>query len=143
LKHFATLSPIPGFGRWLAGRRLPDTASFDADTSAALAALDDPDWPETAAAARLRPILLRLCARYLIEEKQDDAAHDPVARFHLRNGARLERINLLGDRSPKGLHESAGLMVNYVYDPATIVANHEAYVRDHKVVASRAVRSLL
>jgi malonyl-CoA decarboxylase len=144
LKHFATLSPIPGFGPWLAARRLPDAAALDAGTSAALAALDDPDWPETAAAARLRPILLRLCARYLIEEKQDDAAaHDPVARFHLRNGARLERINWLADRSPKGLRESAGLMANYVYDPATIVANHEAYVRDHKVVAGRAVRSLL
>ena len=145
LKRFATLSPIPGFGPWLAALRDPGAAApLDAGTLAALEALDDPAWIDfDDRVDRLRPILLGLCARYLVPEKQDAAALDPVARFHLRNGARLERINWLADRSPKGLQESAGLMVNYLYDPATIVANHEAYVRDHKVVAGRAVRALL
>ena len=91
-----------------------------------------------------RWLAIAAAAHYFLKAKTSSGLPaDPVARFHLRNGARLERINWLADRSPKGLQESAGLMVNYLYDPATIVANHEAFVRDHKVVAARAVRALL
>jgi hypothetical protein len=68
---------------------------------------------------------------------------DPVARFHLHNGARLERINWLGDRSDKGLRQSAGIMVNYVYNLKHIEDNHEAYVKDGRVTAARAVRGML
>jgi malonyl-CoA decarboxylase len=66
-----------------------------------------------------------------------------VARFHLGNGARLERINWLGDRSRKGLRESAGIMVNYLYDLDEIEENHEAYANQREIVASAAVRKLL
>ncbi|MFO1060848.1 MAG: malonyl-CoA decarboxylase [Dongiaceae bacterium] len=145
LRHFATLSPIPGFCRWLAERRAEAPAPPLGEAErAALARLDAPGGAADAAAAEdLRPLLLRLCAHYLVNAKHEAMPADPVARFHLRNGARLERIDWLGDTSPKGLRESAGMMVNYVYDPAAIVANHEAYVRDHAVAAGRAVTQLL
>jgi malonyl-CoA decarboxylase len=68
---------------------------------------------------------------------------DPVARFHLGNGARLERINWLGDTSPKGFRESAGIMVNYLYDLDEIEENHEAYANQREIVASAAARKLL
>jgi len=85
-----------------------------------------------------------LVARYFLAEKRSDQTPlDPVARFHLGNGASLHRLNWLGDLSSKGMHESAGLMVNYLYDPAAIEANHEAYADRRKVIASRAVRGLL
>ena len=68
---------------------------------------------------------------------------DPVARFHLGNGARLERINWLGDKSAKGLRQSHGIMVNYLYDLKDIESNHEAYINEGTIAASKAVRSLL
>ena len=68
---------------------------------------------------------------------------DPVARFHLKNGARLERINLLGDMSDKGMAQSLGVMVNYVYDLSKVEENHEKYMKNHKVVSSSRVRKLL
>jgi malonyl-CoA decarboxylase len=91
----------------------------------------------------LEALLLRLCAAYLLEARQGDHPVDPVARFHLRNGARLERINWLGDPSSKGLRQSASLLANYVYDLDSIERNHEAYVVDHKVIASSQVTRLL
>lgn len=142
LKAFATLSPIPGFAAWLREALADDTLT--AADREQLAALDEPDWPEDPEAAeRLRLPLLRLCARYLAREKRDGRPRDPVARFHLGNGARLERINWLGDPSPKGLAESFGLLVNYRYDGATIERNHEAYSNSGEVVMSPAVKSLL
>ena len=87
--------------------------------------------------------LLRLCARYLTRERaRSGRALDPVAHFHLSNGARVERLNWLGDASEKGLEQSAGIMVNYLYRLADIEANHEAYRGEGRVVASSAVRSL-
>ncbi len=68
---------------------------------------------------------------------------EPVARFHLGNGARLERIDWLGDLSPKGVRESAGIMVNYLYPPDDIEKNHEAYANRDEVAASSAVKKLL
>ena len=67
---------------------------------------------------------------------------DPVARFHLGNGARLERINGHADGSPKGEKQSFGIMVNYVYDLGDVEKNHEEYVNRHRVVASGAVERL-
>ena len=89
-----------------------------------------------------RARLLRLCAHYLLREKRGIHPLDPVARFHLRNGARLERINWMGDPSPTGLTQSAGMMMNYVYDEANAVANHEAFVNEGRIVHSRGIASL-
>ncbi|MDE0713402.1 MAG: malonyl-CoA decarboxylase family protein, partial [Gammaproteobacteria bacterium] len=88
--------------------------------------------------------LLPLAARYLLEAKLPDGKPlDPVARFHLKNGARLERLNADADPSPKGLEQSLGLMVNYVYDLARVEENHETYMKDRKVTSSGQVRRLL
>jgi malonyl-CoA decarboxylase len=87
--------------------------------------------------------MLRLMAHYLVREKRGGRPRDPVARFHLGNGARLERVNWQGDTSEKGLRESCGMLVNYRYDPATIERNHEAYVNNGEVTYSSAVKGLL
>ena len=85
---------------------------------------------------------MRLCAWYLLHAKQGAEPLDPVARFHLGNGAALERLNWLGDTSDSGMARSAGLMVNYVYRLEDVERNHERYFADHAVVASRAVEKL-
>ena len=94
---------------------------------------------------RLTPLaepLTQLCATYLLNGAVgNESAADPVARFHLHNGASLERINWLADTSKKGLRESLGLMVNYLYEPRAIEVNHERFVRG-EIVASRRVRGL-
>jgi len=86
---------------------------------------------------------MRLCARYLLQERRDGQAHDRVAHFHLTNGARVERINWLGDRSAQGLARSAGMMVNYRYKLEEIERNHEAYRGEGRVTAASSVRKLL
>jgi malonyl-CoA decarboxylase len=152
LKTFATLSPLPGFRGWIERQNGADLL-LPAERAALVglggerdlaAVLAQPGWhEEPAVAAALREPLLRLCARYLLAEKTPAGrALDPVAHFHLSNGARVERINWLGDVSPKGLAQSAGLMVNYLYRLGDIAANHEAYRGDGKVAASAAVRNL-
>ncbi|MCW5745801.1 MAG: malonyl-CoA decarboxylase family protein, partial [Alphaproteobacteria bacterium] len=87
------------------------------------------------------PILMRLCARYLVRETRGGKALDRVAHFHLGNGARIERLNWLGDPSDNGLHQACGVMVNYRYKLEDVDANHEAYA-DGKIVASAEVRRL-
>jgi malonyl-CoA decarboxylase len=145
IRTFATLSPVPGFMRWLADERArPDSAVLDPAARASLGLLDTAAWlDDEAATARLRPLLLGLCAHYLVRVRHNGRPRDPVARFHLGNGARLERVNWQGDPSEKGLAESAGVLVNYRYDPATIERNHETLVNTGEVVHSGAVRSLL
>ncbi len=158
VKTFATLSPIPGFRAWLEGALAdePDllqpgeaaALAEDGDAAAASAALrgrlDAADWPDDEAASKaLRPILTRLCARYLLNERDRGRARDPVAHFHLGNGARVERINWLADRSDAGMARSWGLMVNYRYELSEVEANHEAYRAQGEVKASRAVRGLV
>jgi malonyl-CoA decarboxylase len=153
LKHFCTLSPIPGFTAWLARAIKDETRrgeKFDAALKKVAHALGpDPakvSMDPKAAIEKLTPLkepLAALCATYLINDgKADGFTRDPVARFHLNNGARLERLNFRADESRKGLRESLGLMVNFVYERRSIEANHEQY-RQHHVVASRAVRGLL
>jgi malonyl-CoA decarboxylase len=146
LRTYATLSPVPGFGNWL--RAALEEENGDGPLNGAdrklLQALQEPDWPnDPETAERLRAPLLRLCAQYLVREKRNDRPRDPVARFHLGNGARLERINWLGDISAKGLSESFGLLVNYKYDTAMIERNHEAYTNNGEVVISSAVKGLV
>ena len=151
LKVFCTLSPVPGFAAWLDARARKDDAPQSGATASALRAVtgrlgtdigkiaSDPDCVE-----RLQPLkqpLTQLCATYLLLGADGSApTHDPVARFHLNNGARLERINWLADASKKGLRESLGLMVNYLYEPGAIEDNHEKFIHG-EIAASRRVRT--
>jgi malonyl-CoA decarboxylase len=146
LTTFVTLSPAPGFARWLAGaRRAHDGSVLTLGDLAALSALDQEDWPKSDFPAEsLREALLAAAAHYYLEAKSPSGRPlDPVARFHLGNGARLERLNWPGDMSEKGLREAHGLMVNYLYKLDDIEANHEAFAARSEVVASGAVRRLL
>jgi malonyl-CoA decarboxylase len=153
LKVFCTLSPVPGFVAWLGALlKKGDAEQFEAAApalkavSARLGAnvakiAGEPDCVERL--APLKEPLMQLCATYLLHRADDgESAPDPVARFHLNNGASLERINWLADTSKKGLKESLGLMVNYLYEPRAIESNHEKFVRG-EFVASRRVRSLV
>jgi malonyl-CoA decarboxylase len=133
LKTFSTLSPIPGFRKWLAG-----IAKDEPDIAGLLSRLDAGRWFDDRAVARdMQRQLVRLCAYYLTHAKQGREPLDPVARFHLGNGARLERLNWLGDISTMGMRRSAGMMVNYVYRLDDVERNHEAYARERRVVAAR------
>ena len=134
LRRFATLSPIPGFRQWLA-REAGEGGLAD---EGGLGDIESPDWPPD----DLGPRLLRLCARYLLHEKRGRQPLDPVARFHLRNGARLERLNWMADPSRSGLAQSGGMMVNYVYDEAEVVANHEAFVNEGRIAHAPSVAAL-
>jgi malonyl-CoA decarboxylase len=142
LDTFVTLSPVPGFMPWL--NKAADVPVTDEDR-ALLGQLDEPKWFDDAdLTAQLRTLLEPLAAYYFLKARTAKGrVIDPVARFHLGNGARLERINWLGDLSPKGLRESAGIMVNYLYRLEDIEKNHEAFANDGEVVASSAVKKLL
>ncbi|GEK71984.1 MULTISPECIES: malonyl-CoA decarboxylase [Halomonas] len=143
LKHFVTLSPVPGFARWLAERQ-GDTTLPEA-TREALAELEAPGWhQDTERAEALKAIVRPLAARYLAEEKNPKGLPlNPVARFHLGNGAELHRINWLGDTSAKGLEQAAGLMVNYLYVLNDIERNHENYTANATVARSGEVKDLV
>jgi malonyl-CoA decarboxylase len=125
VKTFATLSPIPGFRAWL-NASYPRWQSVDA-ASASPAARNE---------------LSSLCALYLLDAKRQKEPLDPVARFHLANGARLERLNWMGDTSIAGLDRSLGLMANYVYRLADVEKNHEAYAAKYQVIASPEIERL-
>jgi malonyl-CoA decarboxylase len=134
IRKFATVSPVPGFREWLASN--PELAGL-------LSKLDQPLWWENKELSEeLRLELVPLCARYLLQAKNGREPLDPVARFHLRNGARLERINWLGHVSAVGMQRSAGIMVNYFYRLPDLEKNHEAYTRDYEIVATSEIESL-
>ena len=138
LKTFATLSPVPGFRSWL-NELVPSLSPAQGRDrwAALLARLETPEWlQDPEAADEISRDLEPLCAYYLTRAKQGKEPLDPVARFHLRNGARLERINLLGDTSPAGIQRSAGLMVNYLYRLADVERNHELYTKEYRVISS-------
>ena len=141
---YATLSPVPDFRGWLAQARESATDLLSREERELIGSLDHEDWhDDVQLCVELKPVLERMIAHYLLKARRGNDPLDPVARFHLRNGARLEQINWLGDRSPERLRQSAGFLVNYVYDPRSIERNHEDYVKNHRVVASRSVRRLL
>jgi malonyl-CoA decarboxylase len=158
LKTFATLSPIPGFRGWLDALLAEGTHGLLTDEEATSLLSAQPAengalalagilarrgwWREPALSKTTSPVLERLCARYLLHETNGKRARDPVAHFHLSNGARIERITMLGDVSEKGAKESATLMVNYLYDPGRIDDYHEDYAGEGKRNASTAVRRL-
>jgi len=135
LRKFATLSPVHGFRSWLV--QMAEDARHWQKLSNILATLDGTEWLEDSALGdRLRRQIEPLCAYYLLYAKQGKEPLDPVARFHLRNGARLDRINWLGDTSSAGIRRSAGLMVNYVYRLDDVERNHELYTKHYRVTAS-------
>jgi malonyl-CoA decarboxylase len=142
LENFVTLSPVPGLMQWL---KEADDIPVSDEGRALLAQLDTPDWFQNAElAAQMRSALEPLAAYYFLKARTSKGRLiDSVARFHLGNGARLERIDWLGDLSPKGMRESAGIMVNYLYRIEDIEKNHEAYVNQDEIAASSAVKRLL
>jgi len=142
LENFVTLSPVPGFMQWLT--QATDVPVTEEDR-ALLENLEKPDWFENEElASRLRSVLEPLAAYYFLKARTPKGRLiDSVARFHLGNGASLERIDWLGDLSPKGLRESAGIMVNYLYRLEDIEKNHEAYANRDEIAASGAVKKLL
>jgi malonyl-CoA decarboxylase len=144
ISTFVTLSPIPGFAAWLKRERASEAPILPPEDHAILAELDTPSWWEdTALCERLREPVTRAAAAYLLVARNKAGVPlDPVARFHLGNGARLERLDWLADLSPRGLQQSHGMMVNYLYDLDDIEKNHEAYAESRSVVASNTVRKL-
>ena len=135
-KRYVTLSPVPGFCKWLAAEHnSPDLDIHELRSLAKVHGTNttDPRWEAA----------LELCARYLVKERSQDLALDPVARFHLGNGASLHAIHWAADLSDKGLQQSVGMMVNYLYDLDSIEENHDAYFDQSEVAISRAVARLL
>ncbi len=154
LKTFSTLSPVPGFAKWLrqkmasndetllleAEQKMLQDHSAGADL---LSSLKTTRWHKDEALRNvLETPMTRLCAHYLVNEIHRKRALDPVANFHLTNGALIERINWLGDMSRKGLGDSYGLMVNYLYKLDEIEKNHENYRESQKIATSKQVRAL-
>jgi malonyl-CoA decarboxylase len=146
LSTFVTLSPVPNFAEWLARERATEASLvLSEDDKVELAPLDQPEWwgdPELAEALR-EPVLQAAAWYFLYARNSRGTPIDPVARFHLGNGARLERLHWLADRSEKAMQQSLGLMVNYLYDLGDIEKNHEAYAAQRTVVASTAVMRLV
>jgi malonyl-CoA decarboxylase len=146
LATFVTLSPVTNFAAWLKHERAQDnsTALNEAD-KVQFAALDEPNWwRHTDTAARLQDPVMRAAAWYFLRARNGRGLPvDAVARFHLGNGARLERINWLADTSERAMAQGHGLMVNYQYDLDDIEKNHEAYAESRTVVASSAVQKWL
>ena len=143
LTTFVTLSPVPNFAAWLARERADENSiALSADDKAALAGIDTPDWWRNQETAEpLREPVMRAAAWYFLRAKnRRGLPADAVARFHLGNGARLERLDWLGDVSERAIKQAHGLMVNYLYDLDDIEKNHEAFAENRTVVASSSVQ---
>jgi malonyl-CoA decarboxylase len=145
ISTFVTLSPVPAFAEWLAHERARENSTvLSEEDRAALAHLDTQGWwqmPDTRDAVR-EPLVRAAAWYFLHARKKNGTPVDPVARFHLGNGARLEQIDWLADTSSKALSQSHGLMVNYLYDLKNIEKNHEAYAETRTIVTSSAVKRL-
>jgi malonyl-CoA decarboxylase len=160
LKQFSTLSPIPGFTAWLDARILEgeeklltaeeaailkDVAMKESALPGLKTLLSLPDWYERdTVSAALKPVLLRLCATYLTEQHPNRSRLlDPVAHFHVSNGAVIERLNWKGDSSAKGIARAAGIMVNYLYPVDSIDENSQRYAASNEANLSKDVQALL
>ncbi|WP_085883613.1 malonyl-CoA decarboxylase domain-containing protein [Oceanibacterium hippocampi] len=157
-RTFSTLSPIPGFARWLRseletrgeaalnGGEHSEIKALSGNDDAAtglLALLERPDWyKDTEVTEAIRECMIRLCGRYLCSTGDKGRALDRVAHFHLANGARVERINWLADTSQRGRNDSFCMMVNYLYEHREIESNHEAYHGEGRIMTSPPVRRL-
>lgn len=157
INQFATLSPLPGFRRWLEHSLDSDRIALrpaeaealspgqPADGTRVLAELvrgpaPDPTSPEL---DRARPVLMRLAANYLVHQRSDTRALDPVAHFHLANGATIDQLNWQANPSGAGWERGLGMMVNYRYRLRQIERNHDRYVEDGEIAASEPVRKLV
>ncbi len=144
LENYVTLSPVPRFRSWLITvlETEPDLLSeaFDnrMDRERITSLVEDPSPDE------LEPFeepLMKLCSFYLMRARREDGLPEPpVARFHLRNGARIERINWMGNPSEEGLRESLGIMVNYRYVPDEIEENHRLLMEENRIQADSRIR---
>ena len=160
LKTFATLSPIPGFSRWIdkkitEGRRvllnseqsrvLMEFTKTDTVESAIRSIIQDNNWyNDKHLISLVREPLLKMCAEYLLLKKREKGtAFDSVAHFHLNNGASVEQLNWMADTSVRGIKQSYGLMINYLYDLKLIDINHETYRVGEAIAASQSVRNLI
>ncbi len=158
IKTFSTLSPIPGFSRWVQGaggdelatligaeemQRLMETSADQAGPFNLVEQLERPGWHlKSGFCEVVRPLLERLLYHYFHTTRADGQPIDPVERFHLGNGARIERVNWQGDLSDKGLAQAYGFMVNYLYPIKDIEKNHELYATARKIVVSSAIKGL-
>lgn len=157
IQHFSTLSPIPNFRKWLESLE-PDDKRFISEKELKqlklfsrtkypikiLLKILNSNWQDNPKKVEaLKAPLMRLCAHYLINEKRSGKAYDPVANFHLRNGAKIFKLNWLADTSVKGMNESFGMMVNYYYKLNKIIVNHESYFTESKIYASKIARDWL
>jgi malonyl-CoA decarboxylase len=155
LRTFSTLSPIPGLIRWVKQNPQNLSLAFTAsdwkkltpegvprEMNQLIAFLaDDAEWTKRdSLASALQTPLMRLAAHYLVKVRHGEYPADSVARFHLGNGAQIERLNWLADTSEKGFAQSWGMMVNYLYDLDHLEENIEAYARDGRIYTSSAVR---
>jgi malonyl-CoA decarboxylase len=154
LKTFATLSPIPGFRAWLGKNAAAMLEKLDDKKRLALGhaiGVEQPGADDFLSAAEgalalpgkspVRLLLLQCAAHYLGQVQEEGKPADPVARFHLGNGARIERLNWAGDPSPKGIKQSYGLMVNYLYDLKRL-DKHRALLARGKMPASGSIEDL-
>lgn len=138
LTTFVTLSPAPGFAAWLVGDKTPQTTELVTELELG-AWLTDKDEAE-----RLKPQVEAMAARYFTEARtKTGAPRDPVARFHLGNGAAAWRVNWPGDLSDGAVSRAHGLMINYLYEPARIEAQHEAFVRDGTIATGAPLAAIL
>jgi malonyl-CoA decarboxylase len=141
LNRFVTLSPVPGLVKWL--RSNSDEVIADRCT-AAVEIIDQPGWiQDEVKNAAAKKLLMPLVAHYLVKVQDKNLPLDPVARFHIGNGSSLDRINWAADTSTQAMQQSAGIMVNYLYDLDKIEVNHEACAEKGIVTASKNVTSLL
>lgn len=160
VKRYSTLSPIPGFAGWLETQDAYQSEEYmladDEESMRALAGSFNTHatlkglmavsgwWASDQIAAVLEKPLTRLCAKYLNSSRDNGLrVLDPVAHFHLHNGATLHQINWMADNSEKGINGSAGMMVNYLYDPDRIDQNTQNYTEQGTVTVSNAVKDLL
>ena len=144
IRQFVTLSPVTGFSDWLAGtsaQTLPDQLGVHVSLAREILQSEAPMSPRLLS-KREQAILMQLCAYFLLNVKRGGEPADAVARFHLGNGASLERMHWAADPSEAGLARSAGIMANYVYRLGDIEKNHESYFAESDVVASSEIRNL-
>lgn len=156
LKQFSTLSPVPGFIPWLKKNAnshdlgkydegiLSEILQSDHDIETFRRKVEDSVEGEgRGSMEKMKSTLMKLCGQYLVIEKRKEQAYDRVAHFHLTNGARIERINWAADLSDKGVRQSGGLMVNYLYDLPDIEGNHESYKGAGEIAMSSQIKKLV
>jgi malonyl-CoA decarboxylase len=143
IRRFATLSPVPGFRGWLrSNREKLAGGARGAELRALFERIETPDWLQGDHLEQDEALLMPLAAFYLTRARRGREPADSVARFHLGNGATMERLNWLGDTSVHGMARSFGIMVNYVYRLAEVERNHEWFVKEQRVLAAQAVSRL-